>query len=416
MKKTLLICLAFSITASVNAQFNIFGSAKQGAANAANNNASNAGSNAVNNGVNGLFNSKKKDKPADTTSQTSTQQSSSTPATSSSTNSTSTSAQTSDGTDTYKPYANYDFVPGDSIVFFDDFSDDQDGEFPAHWNLNKGQAILNMVGKDEAFAITQGNYATVSPRMKNDNKSYLTSGFTIEFDYFSNPGYGPMIRFHNATSTCGDMHFGCNGGVSSSYFVKDFSSDFPGNAGDLKGKWHHAAFILKNGTVKCYVDQYRVLVMPNIDFAPTWLEFGGIGDQTNPILFKNVRIASGGNMNTIGKKFTDAKIVTHGINFDVDKATIKPESMGTLNMIMKVMNNNPDLKFEIDGYTDNSGDSKHNMELSQQRADAIKAQLVSMGIDASRLTTKGEGATNPISTNDTPEGKANNRRVEFVKV
>lgn len=416
MKRTLLICLTFSIAASVNAQFNIFGSAKQGAANAANNNASNAGSNAVNNGVNGLFNSKKKDKPADTTSQTSTQQSSSTPATSSSTNSTSTSAQTSDGTDTYKPYANYDFVPGDSIVFFDDFSDDQDGEFPTHWNLNKGQAILNMVGKDEAFAITQGNYATVSPRMKNDNKSYLTSGFTIEFDYFSNPGYGPMIRFHNATSTCGDMHFGCNGTVASSYFAKDFSSDFPGNAGDLKGKWHHAAFILKNGTVKCYVDQYRVLVMPNIDFAPTWLEFGGIGDQTNPILFKNVRIASGGNMNTIGKKFTDAKIVTHGINFDVDKATIKPESMGTLNMIMKVMNNNPDLKFEIDGYTDNSGDSKHNMELSQQRADAIKAQLISMGIDASRLTTKGEGATNPVSTNDTPEGKANNRRVEFVKV
>jgi outer membrane protein OmpA-like peptidoglycan-associated protein len=120
-------------------------------------------------------------------------------------------------------------------------------------------------------------------------------------------------------------------------------------------------------------------------------------------------------MNMIGKKFTEAKIVTHGITFDIDKSDIKPESMGTLNMIVKVMKDNPDLKFEVDGHTDNTGQAAHNLTLSQQRADAVKKQLVKMGISAGRLTTKGFGDTKPISDNDSPEGKANNRRVEFVR-
>jgi outer membrane protein OmpA-like peptidoglycan-associated protein len=169
--------------------------------------------------------------------------------------------------------------------------------------------------------------------------------------------------------------------------------------------------------MKVYLDQSRVLVLPEIGFDPQELVFGGIaGDEGCPISITNVRVASGGNMNMIGKKFTESKIITHGINFDVDKSVIKPESMGTLNMIVNVLKNNTDLKFEIDGHTDNTGEAAHNLTLSQQRADAVKAQLIKMGIDGSRLTTKGFGDTKPISDNSTPEGKANNRRVEFVKM
>jgi len=187
-------------------------------------------------------------------------------------------------------------------------------------------------------------------------------------------------------------------------------------ADNFINKWHHVAIACKNHQLKVYVDQYRVLVVPDTKDDFYSLGFGGIGSEEQPIIFKNVRVASGGSMNMIGKKFTESKIVTHGINFDIDKATIKPESMGTLNMIVGVLKDNPDLKFEIDGHTDNSGAAAHNLTLSQQRADAVKDQLVKMGVDASRLTTKGFGDSKPISDNNTLEGKANNRRVEFVKM
>jgi OmpA-OmpF porin, OOP family len=200
--------------------------------------------------------------------------------------------------------------------------------------------------------------------------------------------------------------------VSNVSLGKSYAEELHSN---IDNKWHHVALAFKNHQLKVYIDQNRVLVVPDTKEDYDNITFAGIGSEENPIIFKNVRIASGGNMNMIGKKFTEAKIVTHGINFDVNKATIKPESMGTLNMIMQVLKDNPEIKFEVGGHTDADGADDYNLTLSQQRADAVKDQLIKSGIDAARLTAKGYGETKPISDNTSPEGKANNRRVEFVK-
>jgi len=322
----------------------------------------------------------------------------------------------------FKTYQNYDFVPGNKILFEDHFTDDRDGEFATHWELKAGQAVLNKMDAELAMLLTDGNYARVSPRMKTEK--YLSSQFTLEYDYYHLPSaYGVVLQLKGF-----DQQLGFD--RESDLMVNQSESSFSGAVGNVAlnktypealsenfdNKWHHVAIAVKDHQLKVYVDQFRVLVVPDTKEDYTSLGFAGIGDEKNPIVFKNVRIASGGDMNMIGKKFTDAKIVTHGINFDIDKATIKPESMGTLNMIVQILKDNPELKFEVDGHTDNSGNASHNLTLSQQRAEAVKDQLIKMGVDASRLSSKGFGADKPISDNTTPEGKANNRRVEFVKM
>jgi outer membrane protein OmpA-like peptidoglycan-associated protein len=327
----------------------------------------------------------------------------------------------------FHSYQNYDFVPGDTILFSDDFSEDQDGEFPAHWDLTDGQAVVNKVQEKPAFCFTDGNYCRVHPLMKT--ATYLSDPFTIEFDTYTD-GQGnesPILFLGYTSAEAGDGEGQVafergddmgRGEVDISGFPHpDLSANLPADlVNNYVNKWHHCAVICKNGQMKCYVDQYRVLVVPNLGCTPVSFGFGGIGDMEHPVMISNVRAASGGSMNSIGKKFTASKIVTHGINFDVDKATLRPESMGTLNMIVKVMNDNPELKFEVDGHTDNTGDAAHNMALSQQRADAVEKQLERMGISASRLSAKGFGASKPIDSNDTQAGRANNRRVEFVRM
>jgi outer membrane protein OmpA-like peptidoglycan-associated protein len=116
------------------------------------------------------------------------------------------------------------------------------------------------------------------------------------------------------------------------------------------------------------------------------------------------------------KVLTDGKFVTTGIKFDVNKATLKPESAGTLNYVVKMMQDNPDWRFSVEGHTDSDGSDDFNQTLSEKRAAAVRNELIKLGISADRLTSKGWGESKPMTDNNTPEGKAQNRRVEFVKL
>lgn len=103
------------------------------------------------------------------------------------------------------------------------------------------------------------------------------------------------------------------------------------------------------------------------------------------------------------------------INFDMDKASLKPEGKEAVNEITKVLQTDKNLKIAINGYTDNSGSVDHNQKLSEARAEAVKSEIINAGINPDRLTVRGFGQESPIGDNSTEEGKAQNRRVELVK-
>jgi OmpA-OmpF porin, OOP family len=129
----------------------------------------------------------------------------------------------------------------------------------------------------------------------------------------------------------------------------------------------------------------------------------------------NLRVAAGA-ADTRNKLVTEGKWVTHGILFDSGSDRVKGESYGTLKEIAGVLTEVTDLKVQIVGHTDSDGEDAANLDLSRRRASSVKTLLVGeFKIDAARLDVDGKGETQPMDTNGTPAGKANNRRVEFIK-
>jgi outer membrane protein OmpA-like peptidoglycan-associated protein len=130
----------------------------------------------------------------------------------------------------------------------------------------------------------------------------------------------------------------------------------------------------------------------------------------------NFRVAAG-LPDMRNKLITEGKLITYGINFDVNSAKLKPESYGTLKVIADVLKENPTVKVQIVGHTDSDGSDATNLDLSKRRAASVKAELTkTFGIDAARMETDGKGETKPVAENNSVTNKALNRRVEFIKL
>ena len=153
--------------------------------------------------------------------------------------------------------------------------------------------------------------------------------------------------------------------------------------------------------------------MPPIDKVE--IEHGFSGANAKSIGYRMVRFAES-TPDFSQMISSSGRYVTHGILFDTDSDRLKTESAPVIQLIARGLENNPNLRLLIEGHTDSVGNADHNLDLSRRRAEAVKSVLVGQfNIDAARLSTAGLGATKPIDTNDTPQGRAQNRRVELVK-
>jgi len=322
-------------------------------------------------------------------------------------------------------WTNYDFVAGEKIIFEDLLVGEENGEFPSRWDLLSGSAEVASLNGENVIHFSNSN-SIVFPLM--DKKDFLPEVFTIEFDVFFEDGGAKWsdiykIRFYEGIGNSAridgknvsPIEIGWNHVTMGQFGGK--TKSYVDEKKNWQPKWKHIAIAFNKRSLKVYMNEERMLNIPNLGYKPKMFSIGGHYDDRNINMssIKNIRINEGGKK-LYDRIVAEGKIVTHGILFDVNKSTIKNESMGTINEIVKLMKEHPELNFRIDGYTDGEGEESYNQKLSEERAAAVQSLLIQSGINASRLESKGYGETDPIDTNSTPEGRANNRRVEFVKI
>ena len=327
-------------------------------------------------------------------------------------------------------YSKSDFVPGDEIIFEDLLVGEKLGEFPMMWDLLNGNAEIANVGGENVIYFAEGDTEIV-PLMENP-KNYLPDVYTIELDVYISDSHRNYDEVDDRTYSRYWFRFrNSNGNFVYDFDLYDFGEEVnyefkkPDGSNVNGGQktnhlvklnsWNHIAFSFNKRAFKAYINGTRVANLPNVVQA-NWFYIQRHGYKHHTRCYiKNVRIAKGA-VPLYDRMMSDGKFITYGITFDVGKATIKPESMGEINRIVTLMTENPDLKFSVEGHTDSTGNPTSNQTLSEQRSQAIVAKLVEMGISADRLTAVGKGQSTPIADNSTDEGRAKNRRVEFVKI
>lgn len=332
-------------------------------------------------------------------------------------------------------YSKYDFIPGEKIIFYDDFSQDAIGDFPALWNTNGSAEIVTTnlyPGRWMKFVSQQSIWT--------DALLKLPENYTIEFDVIPVKGEGDgMAGYNFRLIQCIEARSFDGGAVpGKAGFL--FSCEYSGRPGyrsyvngdenealDYSGykedrqycqeenKKYHIAIWVQKSRIRLYQDQNKLFDLPRA-FPSASTKLDRLRFEEGAAMITNVRIAAGA-PDMRNKLLTEGKLVSYGIYFDVNKDLVKPESYGTLKEIATLLKDNPTVRIRIVGHTDADGADAANLELSKKRAAAVKNELVkTFEIDASRIETDGKGETEAIAANDTPANKALNRRVEFIKL
>ncbi len=344
--------------------------------------------------------------------------------------------QTSD----FKTYSNYDFIAGNKVLFFDDFSNGNIGDFPVMWQTNASGEIVTIDNNAQRWFM-----------MNTDGFFYLNKGlnvpenFTIEMDIIvKRNDFQPCQVFltlfdPEKNDLYPGMYVPGKSGIELNLGYYDKENDFQAdhdyrvynnkneNAG-VTGRYTKPEGLFKIDKVsklciwvqktrlRLYIDNAKVF-----DIQRAFSESVKVGQirfgtqDVCKIYITNFRVADA-TEDTRSKFLTDGKLISYGIYFDSGKDIVKPQSYGAIKEMATILNENPTVKVLIVGHTDSDGDDKMNLDLSKRRAENVKKVLVSeFKIDATRITTDGKGEIEPIADNKTVENKAKNRRVEFIK-
>ena len=335
----------------------------------------------------------------------------------------------------FQSYSKFDFVPGEKVVALEDFTLDAIGDFPDKWNTDAAAEIVTIAGKSGRWLkLTKAGYFT--PEFVKE----LPDNFTFEFDLTVPPTFEgrplliALVQLQNLKSPAAwgtDAHsFQFTALPQPTEGASDMMSRQDSDTAAANqtttpqlaaksGNPIHISVWRQRQRVRVYINQEKVWDVPRGVAATATLNsiffYVPEVDGDNIYYLTNLRIATGA-PDTRNKILTEGKWVSHGILFDVNSDRIKAESYGSLKEIAGVLSENAVVKVQIVGHTDSDGDEAANLELSRRRAAAVKATLTKeFAIDAARMDTDGKGESQPIDSNTTPSGKANNRRVEFIR-
>jgi OOP family OmpA-OmpF porin len=350
----------------------------------------------------------------------------------------------SPGVQDINSYSKFDFIAGEKVILDEDFSRESLGDFPANWNTRSSAELVTIVGREGKW-LRMGQTGVFYPEYMTSN---LPENFTLQMEVLANQqvaGIGQwMISLLQTKDTEEKFKWGEDMHISeSNNFKLCFQPTGSGNgtmyySTNLIGSQYKPGVPEFNTAnkpavkisiwrqkqrVRVYLDSTKVLDLPRAldpNAALNTLVFASSNPEyqsrEGAFFMGNIRLAVGA-PNLRSKLISEGKFSTNGILFDVNNDQIKPQSYGSLQDIAQLLKENPSVRVKIIGHTDADGSDQANMDLSVRRAAAVKQALTtSFGIDASRLESDGKGKTVPVDSNDTPAGKANNRRVEFVKL
>ncbi len=306
-----------------------------------------------------------------------------------------------------------DFVPGEKAIFIDDYSDMTKGAAMPHWKVRGGNVKLC---PDGTCVLLKGS-GSLTP-----NIVAMPKNFTIETE----------VRHLAAVPYAGFKWSFSSAAGEKIWFVNwDFDVD-PGkcevtvlNGDEYLAKtrvdvpWDkpiNLSIWFQDQRLRVYVNDQKAADANQLELKP-WktavLDFSFEHAEQDLPMLGRVRVAE--SVPDISQVLlSTGKYISHGIQFDVNSDQLKPESLNILSHVANALKKKPALKLRIEGHTDSTGDADKNLDLSRRRAAAVKEALVKLGIDAARLTTDGFGQTKPIASNDTVQGRAENRRVEFI--